>query len=147
MKFLGVLFILGVCYAVLSQTSTPTKSNAEDEVASVQKLWLEAEQRGDAAALDRILDDGFVGSGPGGNLIQKSDLVVTAPESQPRNFLNQNLADTTVKAFGNTVVVLGKIVDSNDKSHQVRFSMVYEKRANQWKMVAAQLVPVVVAQE
>jgi len=106
-----------VCYAVLSQTSTPTKSNAEDEVASVQKLWLEAEQRGDAAALDRILDDGFVGSGPGGNLIQKSDLVVTAPESQPRNFLNQNLADTTVKAFGNTVVVLGKIVDSNDKSH------------------------------
>jgi hypothetical protein len=104
----------------------------------------EAEQHGDAAALDRILDNDFVGSGPSGDLIRKSDLVVPAPGEQPKGFLNQNLSDVTVKAFGRTVVVLGKLVDPNDKTHQVRFSMVYERRANQWKMVAAQLVPVVV---
>ena len=144
MKILGLLVILGVCCAALAQTSTPTKGDAEEEVARVQKLWLDAEQHGDAAALGRILDDDFVGSGPGGNLLQKSDLVIAAPGSQPRGFLNQNLADTTVKAFGRTGVVLGKLVDPNDKTHQIRFSMVYAKRGDQWKMVAAQLVPVVV---
>ena len=144
MKILGVLVIVGVCCAALAQTSAPTKGDVEEEVARVQKLWLEPEQHGDAAALDRILGDDFVGSGPGGNLLQKSDLVVAAPGSQPKGFLNQNLADTTVKAFGKTVVVFGKLVDPSDKTHQVRFSMVYTKRADQWKMVAAQLVPVVV---
>jgi hypothetical protein len=144
MRILGVLIILGACTAALAQTTAPAKLNSEDQVVAVQKLWFAAEQRGDAATLDQILDDGFVGSGPGGNLIQKSDLVVTAPGPQPKGFLDQTLVDTTVKAFGNTVVVMGKIVDSNDKSHQVRYSMVYTKRADQWKMVAAQLVPVVV---
>jgi|SRR5271157_1671653 len=144
MKILGLFVILGLCYAALAQTSAPSKGDAEEEVARVQKQWLEAEQHGDAAALDRILDDDFVGSGPGGNVLQKSDLVVAAPGSQPRGFLNQKLADTTVKAFGRTVVVFGKLVDPNDKTHQVRFSMVYAKRSDQWKMVAAQLVPVVV---
>lgn len=143
MKILNLLVILGVCCGALAQTSIPLKGNAEEEVTRVQKQWLEAEQHGDAAALDRILDDDFVGSGPGGDLLQKSDLVIAAPGSQPRSFLNDNLADTTAKAFGKTVVVLGKLVDSNDKTHQTRFSMVYVKRADQWKMVAAQLVPVV----
>ncbi len=128
----------------MAQSSPATSGDAEEEVAGVQKQWLEAEQHGDAAALDRILDDEFVGSGPGGNVIRKSDLVATVPADQPKGFLNQSLADLTVKAFGRTVVVLGKLVDPNDKTHQVRFSMVYEKRANQWKIVAAQLVPVVV---
>src|SRR5271157_2485807 len=116
MKILGVLVIVGVCCAALAQTSAPTKGDVEEEVARVQKLWLEAEQHGDAAALDRILGDDFVGSGPGGNLLQKSDLVVAAPGSQPKGFLNQNLADTTVKAFGKTVVVFGKLVDPSDKT-------------------------------
>ena len=48
-----------------------------------------------------------------------------------------------MKAFGKTVVVFGKLVDSGNKTHQIRFSMVYVKRADQWKMVAAQLVPIV----
>jgi len=144
MKVLTVLVILGICCTALAQTSPSTSSDAEEEVSAVQKQWLEAEQHGDASALDRILDDDFVGSGPGGDVIRKSDLVASTPGDQPKGFLNQNLADIIVKAFGRTVVVLGKLVDPNDKTHQVRFSMVYEKRANQWKMVAAQLVPVVV---
>ena len=144
MKILAVLVVLGICCTAVAQTSSAASSDAEEQVAGVQKQWLEAEQHGDAAALDRILDDDFVGSGPSGDLIRKSDLVATVPADQPKGFLNQNLSDITVKAFGRTVVVLGKLVDRNDKTHQVRFSMVYERRANQWKMVAAQLVPVVV---
>lgn len=143
MKTFVLLAMLGVCCSPLAQTSAPAKANAEEEVGKVQQLWLDAEQHGDAATLDRIVDDDFVGSAPGGNLLQKSDLVVPSPGSQPRGFLNQNLADTSVKAFGKTAVVFGKLVDAHDKSHQIRFSMVYTKRADQWKIVAAQLVPVV----
>ncbi|MFZ0911928.1 MAG: nuclear transport factor 2 family protein [Candidatus Korobacteraceae bacterium] len=143
MKMFSLLVMVGLCCTALAQTPAPAKGNSEEEVSKVQQQWLEAEQHGDAAVLDRILDDDFVGSGPGGDLLQKSDLVIAAPGSQPRSFLNENLADTTAKAFGKTVVVLGKLVDSNDKTHQTRFSMVYVKRADQWRMVAAQLVPVV----
>jgi ketosteroid isomerase-like protein len=143
MKMFSLLVMVGLCCTALAQTPAPAKGNSEEEVSKVQQQWLEAEQHGDAATLDRILDDDFVGSGPGGDLLQKSDLVIAAPGSQPRSFLNENLADTTAKAFGKTVVVFGKLVDAGNKTHQIRFSMVYVKRADQWKMVAAQLVPVV----
>jgi ketosteroid isomerase-like protein len=146
MKMFSLFVMVGLCCTALAQTPAPAKGNSEEEVSKVQQQWLEAEQHGDAAVLDRILDDDFVGSGPGGDLLQKSDLVIAAPGSQPRSFLNENLADTTAKAFGKTVVVFGKLVDSGNKAHQIRFSMVYAKRADQWKMVAAQLVPVVAQQ-
>lgn len=132
---LVVLLLAGVSIAQTTQTSE------EQAVLKVQQTWLVASQAKDSATLHKILADSFVGCPPGGGLVDK-EMVANVPEGDTP-FDHQKLTDLSVKVFGTSAVVFGKLVSTKpeDKSINTRFAMFYVKRAGEWQLAAAQLVP------
>jgi len=147
MKFRPAALALAVVLLVFSLASAGQQTavrapSAEDELVSVVRAWLAAEQTGDRAALNRIIADDFVGSTFGGNVVSKSDLIPTEGEDAPR-FPSSSLKESTIRAFGATGVVMGRLaVENAGQPGQLRFTIVLMKREAGWQMVAAQLIRV-----
>ena len=147
MKFRPAALALAVVLLVFSLASAGQQTavrapSAEDELVSVVRAWLAAEQTGDRAALNRIIADDFIGSAFGGNVISKDDLVPSEGEDSPR-FPSSTLKESTVRAFGTTGVVMGRLALENaGQPGQIRFTFVLMKRQSGWQMVAAQLARV-----
>jgi hypothetical protein len=56
-----------------SQTAKP--SDDEKALLGINEAWAEAEQKHDAATLDRLLDDGFISVSSGGKIQNKADFL------------------------------------------------------------------------
>ena len=147
MKFQPMVIGLAAVLLVFSIGSAKQQAavqalRAEDELIAVVREWLAAEQSGDHAALNRIIADDFVGSAFGGNVVSKSDLIPTEGEDAPR-FPSSSLKESTIRAFGATGVVMGRLaVENAGQPGQLRFTIVLMKREAGWQMVAAQLIRV-----
>lgn len=136
MKGYVCLFLLLCCGTLLAQNGPD-----QEAVLKTENAWLRAEQQGDIPALQSIIADEFVGSGPNGATIDK-EMITNVPEGA-HPFDKAKLTDVSASVFGPSAVVFGKIETTNPQDPPVmRFAMFYLKRAGQWKMVAAQLVPV-----
>jgi uncharacterized protein (TIGR02246 family) len=118
-------------------------STVEQEVKNLQQQMIEAMMRGDAAALDRILADDFIGTNPMGQVNYKTrgvgefaepDLVVESIETD----------DIRVRVYGDSAVVTGKAgMKARLKGQEInmgphRFTSVYVKRDGRWQLVASQ---------
>jgi len=147
MKFRPMVIGLAAVLLVFSIGSAKQQAavqalRAEDELIAVVREWLAAEQSGDRAALNRIIADDFIGSAFGGNVVSKSDLIPTEGEDAPR-FPSSSLKESTIRAFGATGVVMGRLaVENAGQPGQLRFAIVLMKREAGWQMVAAQLIRV-----
>ena len=147
MKFLrmmigvaAVLLILSIAFATQPTAVQPPR--VEDELISVVREWLAAEQSGNRAALDKIIADDFVGSAFGGNVISKNDLLPPEGQDGPR-FPKSVLKESTARAFGTTGVVMGRIgMENPSQPGNFRFAIVLMKRQVGWQIVAAQLARV-----
>ena len=139
MKVYVCLFMLLFAGVLFAQSSAP--KSEEEAVLKTESAWLEAEQKSDVLALQSIIADEFVGSGPNGATIDK-EMIVSIPEGA-HPFEKSKLTDVSAKIFGMSAVVFGKLQTTNPQDPPVmRFAMFYVKRGGQWKIVAAQLVPV-----
>jgi len=136
----AVLLVFSIAFA--RQQAAVQAPRVEDELMAVVREWLAAEQSGNRAALNRIIADDFVGSAFGGNVVSKSDLVPSEGENAPR-FPSSSLKESTIRAFGATGVVMGRLAMENaGQPGQLRFTIVLMKREVGWQMVAAQLIRV-----
>ncbi len=131
---LSLLFVSGFAFAQSAATSD------ENAVLQVQQRWLEASQKGNDTVLQEIIDDRFVGSTPNDQVIVRSELF--PPSGSPPVFTNTRFADLSANVIGNTAVVFGKMVTTGTNPQTLRCAMFYIKRGGDWKMIAAQLVPV-----
>jgi len=136
MKGYVCLFVLLVAIAGLAQSNGLSDEAA---VLSVQQQWLEASQKGNGEALRQIIDDGFVGSTPNNQIINKQNLL--PPNGNEPIFAKTHFVGLNAKVNGDTAVVFGGMITAGDRT-SLRCAMVYAKRAGAWKMIAAQLVPV-----
>lgn len=114
-----------------------------DAVEDVLARWIDAEARGDAAALAHLLDGEFRGDGPRGFVLTKEqwldrhrsgELVVGAFEWQ----------DVRVRAYDDTAVVMGVQVQTaayrgEDCSGRYRATLVALCRNGGWSLVNLQL--------
>lgn len=138
MKGYVCLFLLLVGTAAFAQSKSPD----EAAVLSLQQQWLEASQKADDEALRQIIDDSFVGSTPNNHIINKQTLVSASAPS----FTNTHFFDLKASVIGDTAVVFGNLVTPGNPT-ALRCAMVYTKRAGTWRMIAAQLVPVMVTKD
>jgi hypothetical protein len=136
MKGYVCLFLLLVGATVFAQTKATPEESA---VLQLQRQWLEASQKGNGEALRQIIDESFVGSTPDNHIINKQSLL--PPSGSEPMFTNTHFVGLTATVIGNTAVVFGSMVTTGD-STALRCAMIYQKRADTWKMIAAQLVPV-----
>src|SRR5690242_17308940 len=72
----AILFIwVSTTLSVAQQQATTPTSKPEDQLMQLERDWLTADGKGDAASLRRIIADDFIGSSFDGGLLSKEDII------------------------------------------------------------------------
>jgi ketosteroid isomerase-like protein len=133
--------VLIICAATLSfaqEQVVKANSKLEDQVTQLERDWLAADAKGDAAALRRIIADDFIGSTFNGGLLSKEDII---PEgTSPGGFAGATLGETNVRVFGDSGVLMGVInTASEPQAKPIRVTLVCQKRMQGWQIIATQM--------
>jgi ketosteroid isomerase-like protein len=111
---------------------------AEDVLLQLVHNWLDADARGDHAALDRLIADDFMGFAHG-NIVSKDDI---APADAPpkTNVIKYSLQESSVRLYGDTGVVMSRVVVEDAKQPgEFKCTLVFQKRGDAWKIIAAHM--------
>lgn len=146
-KFLLVIALLSVTVAAaFSQTQKPAelKDSSEQAVLQAIQTWLEADEHQDRSTLNKIIGDDFVGTAPRGRVVNKRDII---PEEGTTggHGLSIRAQDIKVRILGDTAIAIGRGLPKTqgpEARPELRFTVVFVKRADHWQMVAAHLSPV-----
>lgn len=132
------LFMAAAMTEFAQTTAKPEQNNSvEQAVLKLTREWLEAEDRADRAALDRIIADDFLGTGPRGTTVSKTDVIPR--EGSEGHGLAISGQDIKVRVFGDTAIVTGRGVPKVQDRPELRITVVFVKRADRWQMVAGHL--------
>jgi ketosteroid isomerase-like protein len=143
MPILVLIFVLLIGPAAFTFTGatisqTPAKAdNAEEAVLKVTREWLDAEERHDRATLQRIIADDFQGTAARGNTLSKNDVI--PQQGAQAGGLSITTSDVKVRFFGDTAVVTAHGVQKSGEKRQLRLTIIFTKRDNQWQMVAGHI--------
>ncbi|HYL11351.1 MAG TPA: nuclear transport factor 2 family protein [Candidatus Acidoferrales bacterium] len=118
-------------------------SGPSDEKALLEigHAWGEAEQKQDAATLNRILDESFLYVGSSGKVYSKSDFV---DEILGMKILSYTITGEIARSYGQTGVVTGEwrgrwSADGKEGEDRLHFTAIYTKRDGNWYAVAEQM--------
>ena len=136
---LAASLLIAVSMPALAQTTAKPEPNnvAEQTVLKLTQEWLAAEEHIDREVLNRIIADDFLGTGPMGTTVSKTD-VIPAEGSGGHGLAISGL-DIKVRVFGDTAIVTGRGVPKVKDRPELRFTIVFVKRADRWQMVAGHL--------
>jgi ketosteroid isomerase-like protein len=147
-KSLLVIALLSVALpAAFSQTPTKTATpndNAEQAVLQATQAWLDADERQDRAALDKLIADDFVGTAPRGRMVSKQDIIPEAGTTGGHS-LSISAQELKVRVLGDTAIVVGRGIPKTQQPQprpDLRFTVVFVRRADRWQLVAAHLSPI-----
>ena len=135
--FVLAAVLCGFAQAQAASNTKPTNKDVEDQIAQLERDWLAADAKGDVAGLHKIVADDFIGSGFDGPLLSKQDII--PQEGAPGGFAGATPADTSVRIFGDTAVLMGSIKTAGSQPKQIRVTLVCQKRGQGWQMIAAHL--------
>jgi len=113
----------------------------EKALLEIDHAWGEAEQMGDTASLNTILDDRFLYVGSNGKVYRKGDFL---DEMRSMKILSYSITGEIARSYGPTGVVTGEwrgrwSADEKEGQDRLRFTAVYTKRDGKWYAVAEQM--------
>ena len=116
------------------------RSSVEQAIRQVDNERIQAQIHADAAALDRIYADDFIGIGPSGTVRTKPQ-VISDFISHDLQFQSITTDEVQVRVYENTAVETGlSTMVGQDKGKSVprdnRFTRVWVKQQGQWRLVA-----------
>ena len=138
-----VVAALVVSSVALGQKESATRdqrSIVEQAVREVDKERIQAQINADAAALDRIYADDFIGVGPSGTVRTKAQVIADFTSGSLK-FQSITTDDVQVRVYGDTAVETGlSTMSGQDKGKTVpsdtRFTRVWVKQEGHWRLVA-----------
>ena len=137
------LLIAAATPAFAQTTKVPEQNNSvEQAVLKVTQEWLAADERQDRAALNRIIADDFLGTGPRGTTVSKKDVIPREGSAAEGHGLSISGQDIKVRVFGDTAIATGRGVPKTQEQEErpeLRFTIVFVRRADSWQMVAGHL--------
>src|SRR5262245_27946508 len=112
----------------------------EQVIRKLDEERIQAQIHADAAALERIYADDFIGIGPSGTVRTKPQVLVDFT-SHDLKFQSITTDDVRIRVYGNTVVETGRsTMVGQDKGRVVprdnRFTRVWVRRQGRWQLVA-----------
>ena len=133
--FALLLLLLASC-----ATAPLPSADAEREVRSTERRWLDIYGQRDAAAMEAILEDDFVITFPNGSMQRKADVVALmrrgAGKASPR-FVTEG---TVVHVYGDTVILTGVVKTIRaDRTDASRYTDTYVRRGGVWRVAASHL--------
>jgi ketosteroid isomerase-like protein len=121
-----------------------------ERVEKLAEEWATAELRGDTSSLAEILADDFVGVGPRGFTLTKSQWL-SRHDSGNLRYESFGLDEMEVRPYGDAAVVVcrqsaeGVHEDENgrfDISAQFRATLVFVRQGGRWQLAGLQLSPI-----
>ncbi len=135
-RFFLMLGLLIACACPLAAQTKPATQTAEQAVLQITLDWLSAEERHDRPTLQRIIADDFEGTAPMGHTVFKNDVM---PREGSPGGVAITTSDMKARVFGDTAVVTARGLQKGGEKRDVRFTVVFVKRGDEWKMVAGHL--------
>ena len=135
MRITALPFLL---LAIACSTIPPV--DAEREVRTTERRWLDLYEHRDAEGMEAILADGFVITYPDGTMQRKADVVAAmrrgAGKPSPR-FVTE---ETAAHVYGDTVVLTGivKTIRATGTSAS-RYTDTYVRSGGKWQVAASHL--------
>jgi uncharacterized protein (TIGR02246 family) len=116
------------------------KKIVEQAIRKLDNERIQAQIHADAAALERIYADDFIGVGPSGTVRTKPQVIADFTSGNLR-FQSITTDDVRVRAYGNAAVETGlSTMNGQDKGnavpHDTRFTRVWVKQRGRWRLVA-----------
>ena len=116
------------------------RGSVEQAIRRLDDERIQAQIHADAAALERIYADDFIGIGPSGTVRTKPQ-VISDFTSGELKFQSITTDDVQVRVYGSTAVETGRsTMNGQDKGKAVprdnRFTRVWVKRQGRWRLVA-----------
>jgi ketosteroid isomerase-like protein len=120
--------------------SRDPKTVVEQVIRKLDNERIQAQIHADAAALERIYADDFIGVGPSGTVRTKPQ-VISDFTSGDLKFQSITTDDVRVRVYGDAAVETGRsTMDGQDKGkavpHDTRFTRVWVKQHGCWRLVA-----------
>jgi ketosteroid isomerase-like protein len=142
MLVIAVIIVSLVPLAVGQKQSPPEhpKENIAEVIRKLDHERIQAQIQADAAALNRLYADDFIGIGPSGAVRTKPQVLADFT-SHDLKFQSITTSDVRIRVYGNTVVETGRsTMVGQDKGKVVpqenRFTRVWVKRQGRWQLVA-----------
>ena len=125
--------------------STAQHASVDQIIRTLDNERIQAQIHADAAALDRIYADDFVGVGPSGTVRTKPQVIADFTSARLK-FQSITTDEVQVRVYGNTAVETGRsIMTGEDKGKTVpqhtRFTRVWVKQHGRWLLVANHYSP------
>ena len=122
------------------------REQAEQEVWHLTDAWAAAELSGDAAFLESVLVDDFIGIGPLGFMLTKQEWLARH-QSGDLKYDSLDLDEVKVRVYGEAAVVIGRQVQSaayrgNSIKAQLRTTLVLVHQQGQWRLASLHLSPI-----
>jgi ketosteroid isomerase-like protein len=116
------------------------KRIVEQVIRKLDDERIQAQIHADAATLERIYADDFIGVGPSGTVRTKLQ-VISDFTSRDLRFQSITTEDVRVRVYGNAAVETGRsTMDGQDKGkavpHDSRFTRVWIEQGGRWRLVA-----------
>ena len=116
------------------------KKIVEQVIRKLDNERIQAQIHADAAALERIYADDFIGVGPSGTVRTKPQVISDFTSGDLR-FQSITTDEVRVRVYGNAAVETGRsTMNGQDKGkvvpHDTRFTRVWVKQQGRWRLVA-----------
>ena len=121
-------------------------SQAEQEVRKLEREWLDAYEKRDAEAMNRIVADDFKLTFSDGTVRTKADILAQLKSERDSGFPSPKLSteDEQSRVEGDTVILTGRFIQQMERAGQIRtmqmrYTDTYAKRQGRWQVIASQL--------
>jgi len=136
---MGSLLLL-VVVSTHAQPSSQGQRAVVEEIRKVDQERIHAQVHADAAALDRIYADDFIGIGPSGTLRTKKEVLADFT-SKKLTFQSITTDDVRIRVYGNAAVETGLSTMKGQDAGKVvpeenRFTRVWIKEGGRWRLVS-----------
>jgi ketosteroid isomerase-like protein len=137
------LLVLAVVAVLLSGCVPPEGGTKSDPVTVLKQLdqeRIQAQIGADAAALDRLYAEDFIGIGPSGTVRAKAQVIADFTSGRLR-FQTITTDDVQWRVYGDTAVETGRSTMNGQDGEKIvprdnRFTRVWVKRQGRWQLVA-----------
>ena len=139
---IAVLVLMAASIALGQKQSAgrASRRNVDHVIRQVDYERIQAQIGADAAALDRIYGNDFIGIGPSGAVRTKAQVIADFTSGDLK-FQSITTDDVQVRVYGNTAVETGRsTMIGQDKGKAVprdnRFTRVWIKQQGRWRLVS-----------
>ena len=138
---IDIVLIAACSSFVQGQAKHARKKSLAQQLVVLQRTEVEAEDKKDLAALDRLLSDGFIFTAPGGAVADKRKFIEETKNAEPEPGQKIDYDETKAFAYGNTAVVTNVLIvkgrdKGKDYTNRYRNTVVWVKQRGNWRMAA-----------